>query len=83
MPGIQLEANKPRKKKSCQAIILYHARGVDNFLGLGGGGGRGEGANKVKTKELQFGSRGRVQEGNIAPSCTKCKARIFFKIQEV
>ena len=30
-------------------------RGVDNFLGLGGGG-----ANKVKTKELQFGSRGRV-----------------------
>ena len=32
-------------------------RGVDNFLGLGGG------ANKGKTEELQFGSTGRVLEG--------------------
>ena len=40
-------------------------RGVDNFLGLGGGG-----ANKVKTKELQFGSRGRVRGA---------EAKIFFQ----
>ena len=32
-------------------------RGVDNFLRLGGG------ANKVKTEKLQFGSMGRVLEG--------------------
>ena len=38
----------------------------------GGGGG---GANKVKTKELQFGSKGRVQDG--------AEAKFFFKIQEV
>ena len=29
------------------------------LLGAGGGGG---GANKVRTKELQFGSRGRVRD---------------------
>ena len=36
-----------------------HYRGVDNFLGLGG--------LKVKTKELQFGSRWRVWEGDMPP----------------
>ena len=43
-------------------------KGVDNFLGLGG--------LKVMTKELQFGSRGRVREGD---SCTKCRSKIFFQ----
>ena len=42
---------------SCWSASLH--RGVDNFLGLKGGGV----ANKVKTEELQFGSMGRVLEG--------------------
>ena len=29
--------------------------------------GEGGGTNKVKTKELQFGSRRRVQEGDMSP----------------
>ena len=47
-----------------ECFLYVHFRGVDNFLGLGGGGG---GANKVKTKELQFGSRGRVWKGDMSP----------------
>ena len=49
------------------------SRGVDNFLGLGGG------ANKVKTKELQFGSRGRVREEDIPPPAQSAEAKIFFQ----
>ena len=39
----------------CHVHIVQVYRGVGNFLFLGLGGG----ANKVKTKELQFGSRKR------------------------
>ena len=44
-----------------ELLLLGHSRGVDNFLGLRGGGG---GANEVKTKELQFRSRRKVQAGH-------------------
>ena len=37
---------------------------------------RTEGANKVKTKELQFGSR-------YAPPARSAEAKFFFKIQDV
>ena len=39
--------------------------------------------NKVKPKELQFGSRRRVWEGDMPPSALCAEAKIFFKIQEV
>ena len=51
-------------------MYIYMHRGVDNFLGLWGG------ANKVKIKELQFSSRGRVWEEDVQ------KQKNFFKIQE-
>ena len=47
-------------------------RGVDNFLGLGG-------ANKVKAKELQFSSRGRVWKGDMPPPARSAEANFFFQ----
>ena len=41
------------------------------------------GTNKIKTKELQFSSRGRVREGDMPPPAQSAVAKIFFKIQEV
>ena len=41
-----------------------------------------EGGKKVKTKELQFGSRG-WEAGEYAPSARSVEAKNFFKIQEV
>ena len=41
------------------------------------------GDNKVKTKELQFSSRGRVWEGDMPPPARSAEAKFFFKIQEV
>ena len=39
------------------------------------------GANRVKQKELQFSSKGRVWEGG--PPARSAEANFFFKIQEV
>ena len=36
-------------------------------------------ANKVKTKELQFGSKERVWEGDMPPSTTKCSSKSFLQ----
>ena len=55
----------------------FPIRGVDNFLGLRGLIG------ELKTKELQFSSRGRVREGDMLPPTLSAEAKIFFKIQEV
>ena len=41
------------------------------------------GVNKVKTKELQFGSRGRVLEGDMPPPARSAEAKNILKIQEV
>ena len=35
--------------------------------------------NKVKTKELQFGSRGRVREGDMPPPARSAEAKFFFQ----
>ena len=37
------------------------------------------GANKVKTKELQFGSRGRVREGDMPPPAQSAEAKNFLQ----
>ena len=37
------------------------------------------GANNVKTKELQFGSRGRVWEGDMPPPAQSAEAKFFFQ----
>ena len=39
----------------------------------------GGGANKVKTKELQFGSRGRVWEGDMPPPAQSAEAKNFLQ----
>ena len=49
----------------------FSIRDVDNFLRLGG--------LKVKTKELQFSSRGEGAGGGYAPSYTKCRSKNFFQ----
>ena len=41
------------------------------------------GANKVKTKDLPFGSRGRVQEGDPLLQEVQEQKIIFFTIQEL
>ena len=43
-------------------------------------GSRG-GNNKVKTKELQFGSRGRVQEGYMPPPALCAESKNFLQNQ--
>ena len=48
-------------------------QGCKQLNNWGGGGG---GTNKIKTKELQFGSRGRVQEG-ICPLLHKVGSKNF------
>ena len=44
------------------------------------GGGGGGGPNMVKRKELQFGLRGRVWEGDMSPPAQSAEAKIFFKV---
>ena len=57
--------------------LMYKAQGCRQLFRTGGR------ANKVKTKELQFGSRRRVREGDMPPPAQSAEAKIFFKIQEV
>ena len=51
-------------------------QGCRQVFRTGGGGG---GTNKVKTKELQFGSRGRVWEGDMPPPARSAEVKIFFQ----
>ena len=51
-------------------------QGCRQLFRTGWGGG-------LKTKEVQFGSRGKVPGGDMPPPARSAEAKIFLKIQEV